>query len=372
MRIGFMGRSIRPNTAGIGRYSVNLVMNLAEQLPRDSLWVFLPRDAQRRWGDGVHELRAPFLTPNVYLRALWEQSVVPVQSARFGIDLYHSPSFVMPLLVSGPAVVTIHDLFYLDSSLHRRRNQLYLSVMTHLALQRASAIVAASEYTKRALLARYPHTAGRVHVIYVGVDRALRRPSRAELDAFRVRAGLGGPYVLSVGTLEPRKNLVRLIAAFERLLDHGDVPHHLVLAGASGWLTGALDKALHGSRWRQRIHCLGHVDDHDLACWYAAADLFAYPSLKEGFGVPPLEAMTLGTPVVTSNTTSLPEVVGDAALTIDPYDVEALAGAMLAVIRDRDLAEHLRQAGLCRARRFDWRETARQHIAVYEQVLGSR
>jgi glycosyltransferase involved in cell wall biosynthesis len=367
-----MGRSIRPGTAGIGRYSANLVMNMAALLPPGQLWVFLPRDAQRRWGSQVRELRAPFPTPSVYLRALWEQTVVPAQAAAFGLDLYHSPNFVLPLGLGCPAVVTVHDLFYLERSLHRRRNQLYLSVMTKLALQRATAIVAASEYTRRAVEARYPETAGRVEVVYVGVDRALRRPSAAEVTAFRARVGLEGKYVLSVGTLEPRKNLVRLIAAFERMVEEGAVEHRLVLVGALGWKTEGLEQALEGSRWRERIHCLGHVSDEELACWYAGAEVFVYPSLKEGFGVPPLEAMTLGTPVVTSNSTSLPEVVGEAALQVDPYDVEGLAAAMLRVVRDESLAEQLRSAGLERARRFDWQETARRHIAIYERVLSPR
>ena len=370
MRFGFMGRAIRPGTAGIGRYSTNLVIHLSNQLASEQLCVFLPQEAPRRWSSRVREVWAPFPMPNVYLRALWEQTLVPVQAAALGLQVYHSPTHMLPLGLTCPAVVTIHDLFYLDRKLHRRRNQVYLSVMTKLAVRRATRIVAASEYTRRALEARYPEVRGRVDVVYPGIDRSLlERPSAEELERFRARVGLDGKYVLSVGTLEPRKNLVRLIDAFERMVDEGQAEHRLVLVGALGWKTRGLEQALARSKYRERIHCVGHVSDQELACWYAGAEVFVYPSLKEGFGVPPVEAMTLGTPVVTSNTTSLPEVVGEAALQVDPYNVDAIAAAMLRVVREDGLAGELRSAGTRRARRYDWPESARQHLAVYRRAV---
>jgi glycosyltransferase involved in cell wall biosynthesis len=363
-----MGRSIRHNTAGIGRYSTNLVIHLSDQLPSRDLCVFLPQGAPRRWTARVREVWAPFPTPNVYLRALWEQTVVPAQAAALRLDVYHAPNHMLPLGLTCPAVVTIHDLFYLERDLHRRRNQAYLAVMTKLALRRATLVIAASEYTRRAVEARYPEVVGRVEVVYPGIDRGLRRPTPPQLERFRSRIGLEDKYVLSVGTLEPRKNLVRLIDAFGRMVEEGQMQHRLVLVGALGWKTQALEKALARSRYRERIHCVGHVSDAELACWYAGADVFVYPSLKEGFGVPPVEAMTLGAPVVTSNTTSLPEVVGQAALQVDPYDVEAIAAAMLRVVREECLAEELRRAGQERARRYDWPESARRHLALYRRA----
>ena len=369
MRVALMGRSIRPGATGVGRYATNLVQALSEALPYRALSVFLTRDAPRRWNGRVREVRAPFATPNEYLRALWEQTIVPVQTAALGVDVYHSPNYILPTALRCPSVVTVHDLAYLRPSVHRRTSHLYLTVLTALALRRARAVIAVSEHTRRAVEARYPHVAGRVEVIYEGVDPAIRRPSPQEVQAFRERVGLEWPYTLFVGTLEPRKNLVRLVQAYARAMQAAGLPHHLVLVGPTGWKTAALDAAISTSAVRERIHRVGYVSDRELACWYAAADLFVYPSLEEGFGLPPLEALTLGTPVITSNCSSLPEVVGDAAVTVEPRDTQALAGAMLSVLTNVELAGRLRSAGPERAQNFSWVDVASRHVALYERVL---
>lgn len=370
MRVAFMGRSIRPGASGVGRYAANLVRGIAALLPPESFSVFLPSDAPRGLGR-VHELHAPFPTPNEYVRAIWEQTLVPAQTAALACDVYHSPNYILPALLPCRAVVTVHDLAYLDATIHRRKSHIYLSVMTALALARAQVVIAVSEYTRRAIERRYPRTAGRVEVIYEGVDPALQHPSACELTTFRDRLGLRQPYILGVGTVEPRKNLVRLVAAFEHLVREADVPHTLMLVGPIGWKTTALQRAIERSPVRDRIHLLGYVSDRDLACWYSDASVFVYPSLQEGFGLPPLEAMALGAPVVTSDRTALPEVVGDAALLVDPYDVGALGAAIWRVLSDAALAERLRKAGPDRARRFCWSQAARQHVDIYQRVADS-
>ena len=370
MHVAVMGRSIRPRASGVGRHVGNLVDGLAEVLPPRSLTVFLTRDAPCGLNGRVREIRAPFPTPNEYARAFWEQTVVPLQAANLGIDVYHSPNYILPAALSRPAVVTIHDLTYLRSQLHRMTSHVYLSVLTALAVRRATAVIAVSEYTRRCIEARYPHAAGRVEVIYQGMDPGLRCPSDAEVRAFQQRIDVTYPYLLFVGTLEPRKNLVRLVAAFEALIQATGSPHHLVLIGAKGWKTATLDAAIAASPFRERIHHRGYVPDQDLPFWYAGAAAFVYPSLEEGFGLPPLEAMALGAPVVTSNRTALPEVVGDAALTVDPTDVKALANALGSILADSALAERLRQAGRCRAAGFSWSEAARRHVALYQRITS--
>ncbi|MGH7861141.1 MAG: glycosyltransferase family 4 protein, partial [Candidatus Dormibacteraceae bacterium] len=300
--------------------------------------------------------------------AFWEQTIVPVQAAALGVDVYHSPNYILPVTLGRPSVVTIHDLAYLRASLHRRTSHLYLSFLTALALRRASAIIAVSEWTKRALEARYPHTIGRIEVIYQGLDPRVRAPGEDEIRAFRARQAIDFPYVLFVGTIEPRKNLARLVTAFERAVLGAGLPHHLVLIGAPGWKTTDLDQAIARSALRPRIHRLGYVSDGDLPRWYAAADLFVYPSLEEGFGLPPLEAMACGVPVVTSNCSAIPEVVGDAARTVDPRDTTQLASAIGDVLGDRQLASRLIHAGRGQSARFTWREAARQHVALYARV----
>jgi glycosyltransferase involved in cell wall biosynthesis len=368
MRVAFMGRSIRPGATGVGRYATNLVLALARRLPARSLNVFLTRDAPRRWNGDVHELRAPFATPNEYARAFWEQTFVPVQTRALGCDVYHSPNYIVPTAVTCPVVVTVHDLAYLRRSLHRLTSHVYLSALTAFAVRRAQVVVAVSEHTRREVEARYPHAAGRTEVVYEGVDPALAPPSPRGLAAFRRRMGLDDPYVLFVGTQEPRKNLVRLVHAYERTIDRTGLPHRLVLVGPRGWKIDDLDAAVERSPVRERIARVGYASDADLACWYAGADLFVYPSLQEGFGLPPLEAMAFGLPTVVSNRASLPEVVGDAGLAVDPCDVEGIATAMEGVLADRDLAARLADAGRRRAAAFTWDEAARRHVAIYERA----
>src|SRR5262249_46243770 len=275
----------------VGRYATNLILALADLLPQRSLSVFLTRDAQSRWNGAVQEIRAPFRTPNEYARAFWEQTVVPLQTAALSCDVYHSPNYILPAALSCPGVVPIHDPASLQRRLHRLTSHVYLTALTALALRRARAVVAVSEHTRRAIEARYPHAVGRVEVIYEGVDPALAPPSPDDLRTFRDRLGIDFPYILFVGTQEPRKNLVRLVAAFERAHAQAGVPQRLVLVGPRGWKLAALDAAIAASPLRARIDRIGYVPDRELACWYAGSDLFVYPSLDEGFGLPPLEAM---------------------------------------------------------------------------------
>lgn len=370
MRLAVMGRSIRPGLSGVGRHALGLVRGLAENAPDVDLSVFLTRDAPPLDAAGVTELRAPLPTPNEYARALWEQTVVPLQASRRGIEVYHSPNYILPAALRCPSVVTVHDLTYLDRSLHRWTSHHYLSAMTAAALRQATAVVAVSEYTRRLVEAHYPHTEGRVRVIYQGLAQGMRRPEPAAVEAFRERKAFGHPYVLYVGTIEPRKNVARLIQAFERAVAAGSLPHHLYLAGAWGWKAGPVADALAASPLAARIHRTGYLEDAELPLWYAAADAFVYPSLEEGFGLPPLEAMACGAPVVTANTSSLPEVVGDAALTVDPTDLNALAGAMAGLCTDPPLRSRLRLAGLQRAARFTWAQSAREHLALYRTVAA--
>jgi len=366
LRVALMGRSIRPGAAGVGRYARNLARALDGLLPRENLMIFLTRDAPPVMDTVGTAIRAPFPTPNEYARASWEQTLVPVQVARRGVTVYHSPNYILPFGLRVPAVVTIHDLAFLRRDLQPLRSQVYLRALTAFAVRRARAIVAVSDYTRRCVEARYPGAAGRVSVIYEGVDPDLAAPSPAELAAFRSRLPFREPFFLFVGTPEPRKNLVRLLQAFEVLVRDDQLPHRLVLIGGRGWKTAALMRALRHSPVRDRVVCPGFVSDAELRLWYAAAAAFVYPSLEEGFGLPPLEAMASGTPVIASATSAFPEVVGDAGVLVAPTDVGAIARAMHRCATDSALSHRLRAAGPRRARRFSWQTTAQHYLAVYE------
>jgi glycosyltransferase involved in cell wall biosynthesis len=371
MHVGLMGRSVRPGATGIGRHTANLIRELGKLLPKGKLTVFLTQDAPRLWNDDVQEVRAPWPTPNEYARAFWEQTVVPQQVMNLGVDIYHSPNYILPLRdMHCPSIVTVHDLSFRRRALHRLKSHLYLSIMTGLALRRAQAVVAVSEYTKRMIETNYPRVLGRVEAIYGGITPTLSKPTAEEVRDFRQRESLETPYVLFVGTLEPRKNLVRLVHAFEKAIQRTDLPHQLILLGPRGWKTRSLDLAIANSPYRSRIRCPGYVSDNDLSCWYVSADLFIYPSIEEGFGLPVLEAMSLGVPVITSNRSSLPELAGNAALTIDPFDLEALSEAIIEMLTDMSLAENLRAVGKQRAKQFSWEKTARKHLWLYERVFS--
>lgn len=370
MHVAIMGRSLRPGVTGVGSHVGSLVESVGRARPNQKVSVFLTKDAPHLSEPNLIEIRAPFPTPNEYVRAFWEQTIVPWQVDRRGIDLYHSPNFVLPIGLRVPSVVTIHDLTFLDPSLHRWTSHHYLRIMVASALRKANAVIAVSEYTRQQVEKQYPETHDRLHVIYQGFRRDIQRPYPAEVENFLHAEDIHYPYVLFVGTIEPRKNIPRLIAAFEQAVRAADLEHHLYLVGGWGWKSREAQEALRSSSIADRIHSAGYLASKVLPLYYAGADLFVYPSTEEGFGLPPLEAMVCGTPVITSNSSSLPEVVGDAAITVDPYDVEAIASAMVSVLTDAQLQARLRDAGLERSQRFSWAQSAEEHLRLYESVLG--
>ncbi len=368
-----MARSLRPPLTGVGRYTLNLVRGLAVHPGAPAITLFLTRDAGGLDGLPCRQVRAPMPTPHEFLRGLWEQTLVPLDAVRHGIDLYHSPNYTLPLTLHCRSVVTVHDLAFLDPRLQKPTTHLYLRTLTAAAMRRADHVIAVSHYTKKQVEARFPHVAGRISVVYQGLDPTFQCPPAPEaVRRFRERRGLSRPYVLFAGSVEPRKNLPRLIRAFERAVMARGLPHDLVLCGPLGWRYGPSVRAWEQSPLRERIHRPGYVPAHELPLWYAAADAVAYPSLFEGFGYPPLEAMACGTPVVTSDGSSLPEVVGDAALTVPPTDVDAIAEALLRVLTDPELATALRARGRRQAAKFSWEQAVTDTLAVYERVAAGR
>jgi glycosyltransferase involved in cell wall biosynthesis len=211
-----------------------------------------------------------------------------------------------------------------------------------------------------------------VSVIPLAAGRHYRPLDEAEIYPALKRHHIEFPYILYVGSIEPRKNLPRLLVAYAHLRRRGSTRWRLVVAGPRKWKSGPVYDAVARLELAEHVHFAGFVPEADLPALYNGADLFAFPSLYEGFGLPVLEAMACGTPVVTANTSSLPEVAGAAALLVDPSDVEEIAGALRRVLEDPALARDLRERGLARAAQFSWERTARATVAVYEKVLGNR
>ena len=335
--------------------------------------VFVTQDRTGLSRSDFTAVRAPFATPNEYARALWEQTVVPYQVRHRHIDLYHSPNYILPLMLSCPTVVTIHDVIFRSlPRFHRWQARLYLSFFTAWAVRRADRLIAVSKTTASELARYYPVAAGKTHVIYQGLDPIFRSPPPPKaVQDFRSRNGIEQPYILFVGTLEPRKNLLGLLEAYRQLVDGWNVPHELVICGAVGWHDRPFWQALDRSPVGRRVRLAGYVTHEELPYWYAAADLFVYPSLFEGFGLPPLEAMACGVPVIASGVSSLPEAVGDAAVLVDPTDAQAIAEGMAEVLQSSSLADSLRTRGFQRARQFDWRVAAGQIMGLYREVMST-
>jgi len=362
-----LGESYRG--AGVSRYIFNLLTYLPQVNTGLSYLAFLG-DARVRF-PGWKQRVSRWPTRNPVSRIVWEQAAQPWAAWREKLDLLHAPVYVGPVVSPCPVVVTVHDLsFFMHPDLFRPWNRVYLQTFTRRTVGRAVAIIADSESTRNDLVETLGIAKDKVTVIHPGVGDEMRPIDDHQVQAFRRHHGLSERMILFLGTLEPRKNLPVLLEAYAIMRAEPGFDHRLVIAGGKGWHYEGIYAQVERLRLRGQVIFPGYVPQTELALWYNAADLFVYPSLYEGFGMPPLEAMACGIPVVVSNVSSLPEVVGDAGLAVDPHDAQGLAAAMLEVLRDRQLHQTLREAGLARARRYPWKATAVKTARLYHQVLG--
>jgi glycosyltransferase involved in cell wall biosynthesis len=369
--------------AGISRYIRGVCAHLP-LVPGDERFVVYTNATVRSWPavEGrrlrVAQTTLPTLSP--IARIAWEQLVLPILAWRDRLDVLHCPLNVLPIasVAAGglasrvPVVLTIHDLTFVryPERFHPAK-QRYLATFTRYAARHASRIVTDSASTRTDVIEAFGIDPERVDVVYPGVDPDFRPYDGGgeSHDAFRVRMGLPERYVLYLGTLEPRKNVDRLVRAFARLVREG-LPHTLVLAGGRGWDYAAIDRAMTDEAIGHRVIVPGYVRREDQPLWYSASDLFVYPSQYEGFGLPVLEALACGTPVVTSNSSSLPEVVGRAGISVDPTDEVALADAMRAVLTEAPLAARLREAGPLQASQFTWADAASGCVQAYRRAFA--
>jgi glycosyltransferase involved in cell wall biosynthesis len=302
------------------------------------------------------------------VRIGWEQLVQPFVLWQEKIDLIHSLAFVTPLVSPCPSVVTIYDLsFLIFPQGFKYSKRLYLSLLTRLSARKARRIITISESTKRDTVRLLEVSSEKIDVVYCGVDKVFHPLPEREVASFRQKRGLSERIILFVGTIEPRKNVVRLVEAYSRLRDR---QVKLVIGGAKGWLYQEVFTRVEELELTGDVLFPGYIPPEELPLWYNAAELFVYPSLYEGFGLPPLEAMACGTPVITSNVSALPEVIGRAGLAVDPMDSKGLAEAMNQVLGDGALSQSMREQGLARAGCFSWAKAARETVEVYRRALG--
>lgn len=344
--------------SGMGRYARELESALAGRSD-----VELIRLAASRRGAGG--------TPRV-LQGLWRELVyyplvVGRRARATGAELLHCPSQLGPVRRSLPLVMTVHDVLPLRfPELFTRVNATHMRLMAKAVLPRADRVITGSAFTRAELVELVGVPVDRIEVVpYASGPRF--RPGEPDRERLRARFGLGGRYVVCVGTLEPRKNLVAALRAFRHVAaEHDDLT--LAVVGGQGWRNEAFERELEQDAGR--VVSTGHVSDEELAGLYAGAECLVFPSLSEGFGFPVLEAMACGTPVVSSDRTSLPEVVGDAGLLVDPEDDEQIAAALARILASPQLAADLRERGLRQAARFSWDACADATVEIYRRVLA--
>ena len=358
-------------SAGVANYNAQLLRHLPAAAPDLHLRAFVG-DRRFSAAPGMAVARPAWSTRRPLARIAWEQSALALASRR--LDLLHGAVYASPLLASCPTVITVHDLTFVHHAAALKRfHRVYLRLITRLSAQRAVRVIAASENTRRQLIDWLALPPARVIAVPNGVSEEFAPATPVAVEAFRRQHGLPARFILFVGTLEPRKNVERLLTAFAQARAHLDADTCLVIAGSKGWYYQqifAQAAALGRGDRPSRVIFPGFVPAAQLPWWYRAATVFVYPSLYEGFGLPVLEAMASGTAVITSNTSSLPEVTGDAAILIDPTDVDALAAALVRLLNDADLRAHLSAAGVRQAAQFSWRRCAEETVAVYREALG--
>ncbi len=355
--------------AGIARYATELLAALARTAD-PAAWRFTAliarRDDPARYPPNVEVRRC--LTPPHHRLEGW---TLPVELAPLGVDLLHSPDFVPPFRRRCRAVVTVHDLAFLrDPALMTAESRRYYGQVRR-AVRSAGFTIVPSRATARDAVALLGAARARLRVIPEAASGAFRPHTEAERTAARRRWAAGRRYVLALGTIEPRKNLKSLLHAWAMLGEDAEAAQpRLLVAGGRGWLADDLPALAERLGLGDSVRWLGRVPDADLPALVAGAECLVYPSLYEGFGLPVLEAMASGTPVVTSNVSSLPEIAGDAALLVDPRPADELAAACRRLLGDPALRADLAERGLRRAAGFTWERTAALTLAVYAEALG--
>jgi glycosyltransferase involved in cell wall biosynthesis len=378
MRIAFDYTAGIRQEAGIGNYVRSLLdAMLAEDKENFYTLITSGRPTRERpFPDAPNVRGRSVVIPDRYLNVLWYRWRAPLPANLFTgkVDIYHGPDFVLPPL-SGKIrkVVTIHDLAFLEHPEYAVPSlSEYLKKVVPESVAAADAVAAVSPDSARTLMKHFGTPREKIVIIPNGLRPHFRRiTDPVLLGATANKFGLRHPLVLGVGTLEPRKNHMGLIKAFHQAQsDKKNRPAMLALAGGPGWLYDQTRQLVADLKLEKRVRFLGRVSELELCILYSLADVFAFPSFFEGFGVPPIEAMACGAPVITSNTSSLPEVVGDAALTVDPHKIDELAQAITRLIGDEKLRAELRQKGYERAQLYTWPKAAQKMLTVYQKLYN--
>jgi glycosyltransferase involved in cell wall biosynthesis len=352
--------------AGIHHYIAQVLRYLPREEDGLEYTIFTRHQADFLDRPGLATRRSHWPTERRLVRIAWEQLAWPWLAVRQRLSLLHSAAFVTPVLSPCPSVVTVYDLsFVYFPDRFPAWQRFYLQRQTARSCRQARRVITISESSRQDVHDFFGAPLAKIDVVRPGVDEVFRPLPAADVEAFCRNRGLGR-FILHVGTLQPRKNIPALIEAFARL---PDPTLQLVLVGGKGWLFAEIFERVEALGVQERVRFIGYVPDEELPFWYNAADLLVFPSVYEGFGMPVVEAMACGTPVVAAESSSIPEAAGAAGLLFLPHDIAGLAERMAAVLNDAALSSSMRQKGLEQARQFSWERAGQETAAVYHRAL---
>jgi glycosyltransferase involved in cell wall biosynthesis len=374
MRVALDAIPLVAAKTGIGHYTDALAEWLARNHAEHQYDLLSPFDFDfnNRNGHRPENLSKQFIPVRSLFRKWWLVGL-PALLRIYKIDVFHGTNYCIPVLAPCPTVVTIHDLsLFTQSHTHEELNVKRGRRRIPIMARRATRIIAPSEWTKREIVEYLGIRSDKIRVIFEAAREGMRPLTADECRGVLDKHGIRRPYLLYVGTIEPRKNLLALLRAYDELLRATPHRPQLVMCGGRGWLCDEVFKLAEELKLSDRVRFTGYVEDADLPALYSAAEAFVYPSLYEGFGLPPLEAMACGAPVIASNVSSLPEVVGAGGLTHDPNDVQGLAQSMAQMLGDETAREHFRREGLKQAAKFSWDRAARETQALYDELVQKR
>jgi glycosyltransferase involved in cell wall biosynthesis len=373
MRIALDAIPLVEAKTGIGHYTDALAEWLARVNQDHQYELLSPFDFVFDARNGKPENLSKRFFPVRSIFRKWWLVGLPTMLQISPVDLFHGTNYNIPVIAPCPTVVTIHDMsIFAHAETHELLNVRRGKRRIPLMARRATRIIAPSEWTKREIVRYLGTRPEKIRVVYEASREKMEPLPFSACQGVLEKHKIRRPYLLYVGTIEPRKNLLSLIRAYDELLRSSGHRPQLVLCGGRGWLDEGVFKLVEELRLQDQVRFTGYVDDADLPALYSAAEIFVYPSLYEGFGLPPLEAMACGTPVVTSNSSSLPEVVGKAGMMHDPHNYRALAECIVKLFDDADTLAHFKNAGLLQASQFSWERVARETQVVYDEVCETR
>ena len=376
MRIGLDGYPLSEPLTGIGHYTLELARALARSFPRDEFELVSPKPFNPAAISGIQPESIPNLrlthAKSSSLRGHWWSVGLPMYARRARFDLFHGTNFEVPLWKRRHTVLTIHDLStLLYPETHRARAVRRARVRLPIAAKIADAIITPTEAVRQEVCARLKVKPGKVTAIHEAPRRSFSLMTDEQTVAIRKRLRVEDEFLLFVGTIEPRKNLLTLLRAFAEVITSRSVRPQLVIAGGEGWLIDETLSLINSASLKDRILLTGYLNDEDLRALYSSCRAFVYPSLYEGFGLPPLEAMACGAPVIASRISALQETLSEAAILVEPHDVQTLSRTIIDVLKDERRRAAMREAGIKHAAKFSWDTAAKLTHDLYEQVLAS-